>query len=632
MRFNRFSFMLAQSTSTHYGSSDNSLVGNYEPKPHFQPVPGVCPLDDSVATTSYRLHRSLTAEGITSLERLLTSIWKLHSHSIMPSITIPPEVDIRVTKTERVFPQTPTEHRQAVPLSLLDATTANFGLTNAIWLFEPPNKKDVLDVAEHLRQTLTTALTSYPQWTGQLKPIIVLDNASVPAEAREFPVHARRFGRVYTHFGASADVGVEFISTTSSATTDSLYQTERIQTQPLWNRKDDNLSRFVPPVDIAQALQPNEPDAATVLRKPIMAIQCTTLSDGGFVLAVKTAHPLADIAGLVRFVKDWASVSSAVINGLTAPVLTPVFEPARLDNLAAGDINAEEPDPAIIKRTECLPLHRYDWWAEPGKPPAPFLDAAKLVPPAGKPMPWAEWDLEAPISDYTIHLNTTQIEFLLEEATKGTDGDSPRISKHDAVLAHVWSCIVRARRLGKDDHPVHCDLVLGVRSAFKLGGYFTGSPIIMMNVELPGSKVGYEQSSNATTAMVPVARKIRHTISTISDPANLADHLHSVAYEKSPRRIWQAFLGRRHILVTTWARAGIYDVDFGLGSRIRYVDGVVPNLDGTILIKEAPPSSGECLSGFRPSWTDSGVDISVHVCAEDMERLLKDPLLLPRLD
>ena len=547
----------------------------------------------------------------------------------MPSATMPPEVDIKVTTTERIFPRTPTQHGQAIPLSLLDATTANFALTNAVWLFEPLDGKDVPDVAKHLRQTLSTALTSYPQWAGQLKSITVVDDASVPAEAKGFPAHARRFGRVYTHFGTSAGVGVEFLSATSSATTDSLYQTERIETQPVWNRKDDNLGKFVPPVNIAQALQPNEPDAATGLRKPSMAIQCTTLSDGGFVLAVKTAHPLADIAGLVRFVKDWASVSNAIIKGLTAPVLTPMFKPARLDNLAAGDINAEEPDPAIIRRTEHLPLHRYDWWAAPGKPPAPFLDAAKLVPPAGKPMPWAEWDLEAPVSDYTIHLNTMQVDFLLNEATKNSDGDGPRISKHDAVLAHVWSCIVRARQLGKDDGPVHCDLVLGVRSAFKLGEDFMGSPIIMMNVELPGSEVGFEQSNNATAAMVLIARKVRHTIAIVSDPANLADHLHSAAYEKSPQRIWQAFLGRRHILVTTWARAGIYDVDFGLGSRIRYADGIVPNLDGNILIKEAPPSSREILSGSRPSWTDSGVDISVHLYTEDIERLLKDPLLLP---
>ncbi|KAK2752232.1 transferase family protein [Colletotrichum kahawae] len=549
----------------------------------------------------------------------------------MPSATMPPEVEINVTTTERVFPQSPTQHEQATPLSLLDATTANFALTNAIWLFEPLKGKDVPDVAEHLRQTLSTALRSYPQWAGQLKSITVVDDASVPAEAKGFPAHARRFGRVYTHFGASADVGVEFISATSSVTTDSLYPTKRVETQPLWNRKDDTLGKFVPPTDIAQALQPNEPDAATGLRKPIMAAQCTALSDGGFVLAVKTAHPLADIAGLIHFVKDWASVSSAVVKGSEAPVLTPVFEPARLDNLAAGDINAEDPDPAIIRRTERLPLHRYDWWAAPGKPPTPFLDSAKLVSPAGKPMPWAEWDLKAPVSDYTIHLNTKQVDFLWKEATKGTEVDGPRISKHDAVLAHVWSCIMRARQLGKDDGPVHCDLVLGVRSAFKLGGDFMGSPIIMMNVELPGSEVCHEQPGNATGAIGTIARKVRETISTVSSPPSLADHLHSAAYEKSPQRIWQAFLGRRHILVTTWARAGIYDVDFGLGSRIRYADGVVPNLDGNILIKEAPPSSYEFLSGSRPSWTDSGVDLSVHICTEDMKRLLKDPSLLPRI-
>ncbi|CBX99321.1 predicted protein [Plenodomus lingam JN3] len=160
--------------------------------------------------------------------------------------------------------------------SLLDATTANFALTNAIWLFEPLNEKDGVNVAVHLRQTLGTVLTSYPQWAGQLKSIAVVDDVSVPAEAQEFPAHARRFGRVYAHFGASADVGVEFISGTSSATTDSLYPTERVKTRPLWDRKDETLGRFVPAVDIAHALQPNEPDAATGLRKPIMAIQCTT--------------------------------------------------------------------------------------------------------------------------------------------------------------------------------------------------------------------------------------------------------------------------------------------------------------------------------------------------------------------
>ncbi|KZL64155.1 transferase family protein [Colletotrichum incanum] len=534
---------------------------------------------------------------------------------------------INVTKTERVYRQTPTQQEQTVPLSLLDATTANFALTNAIWLFERPEIKDVFDIAEHLRQTLSSALDSYPQWCGELKSIDVTDDAAVATEAKGFPAHARRFGRVYSHFGASVDVGVDFIAATNSSTLDSLYPTERTKKQPLWNRKDDKLSKFVPLSEIAHALQPNEPDATTGLRKPLMAIQCTTLACGGFVLAAKTAHPLADISSLIRFVKDWASVSRAVIGGSTPPLSSSVFEPAQLDKLAAGDINANQPDLAIMRQVEGLPLHRYDWWAAPGKPPAPFLDETKPLLPAGKAMPWAEWDVKAPVSDYTVHFDREQVEFLWKEATKGTEGAGLRISKHDAVLAHIWSCIMRARQLEKDNDPVHCDLVLGVRSALKLGDAFMGSPIVMMNIEMTGAEVSFAEAGQATGALVPIARRIRETVATISSPANLAAHLHSAAYEKSPQRIWQAFLGRRHILVTTWARAGIYDVDFGLGSRIRYADGVVPNLDGNILIKEAPPSSGGSASG---TWTDDGVDISVHIRTEDMERFLQDPLLLPR--
>lgn len=83
-------------------------------------------------------------------------------------------------------------------------------------------------------------------------------------------------------------------------------------------------------------------------------------------------------------------------------------------------------------------------------------------------------------------------------------------------------------------------------------------------------------------------------------------------------------MGRRHILVTTWARAGIYDVDFGLGSSIRYVDGVVSDMDGTIVIKEAPPKAAVASS----SWTENGVDVSTRLRTEDMQLLLADPLLI----
>lgn len=537
--------------------------------------------------------------------------------------------EISDLKRERVHPQTPRPDEQTMLLSILDATTANFALTNAIWLFERPNGMDVSDVPDHLRRTLSTTLNSYPQWCGLLQSIDVIDNDQIPEGAKGFPAHGRRFGRVYTRFGGSAEVGVDFATAASSLTLDSLYSSERTKTQPLWNCKDNGIARFINTCDIAHALQPNDPDAKTGIRKPIMGIQCTMLACGGFVLAAKIAHPLADISGLVYFVSDWARVSQAIVTGSTPPVLSPVFEPARLDKVAASDINRHQPDPAIVKKTEALPLHRYDWWAPPGKPPAPFLDEADSLTPSGQPMPWEEWDAKAPVSGYTIHLTKEQVEFLWKDATTGAEKGGLVISKHDAVLAHMYSCIMRARRLENDEGPVHCDLVLGLRSALKLGESFMGSPIIMINVEMPGTEACLTEEGKPTGLLAPIAKKVRETIVTTSNRDNLSAHLHTVAFEGSPQRLWQAFLGQRHILVTTWARAGLYDVDFGLGSDIRYADGLMPNLDGIVFIKEAPPSSGGFVSASRPSWTSDGVDIGINIKTEDMERLLKDPLLLP---
>ena len=135
-------------------------------------------------------------------------------------------------------------------------------------------------------------------------------------------------------------------------------------------------------------------------------------------------------------------------------------------------------------------------------------------------------------------------------------------------------------------------------------------------------------------ALQSIAQRIRQTIGEVSQPDLLAAHLHSVAYEESPQRIWQAFLGRRHILVTSWARAGLYEIDFGLRSSpiIRYADSFIPDMDGTIVIKEAPPLKKEDTSdGSLPSsWTANGVDISLRLRSEDMDRLLRDPMLFPQ--
>lgn len=44
-----------------------------------------------------------------------------------------------------------------------------------------------------------------------------------------------------------------------------------------------------------------------------------------------------------------------------------------------------------------------------------------------------------------------------------------------------------------------------------------------------------------------------------------------------------------------------------------------------MIVKEAPPKKGQ--GGSKPSWTDNGVEVSVHIRDQDMERLVNDPCL-----
>lgn len=525
-------------------------------------------------------------------------------------------MDLEISIVESTRLVTPSEER-ALPLSLLDCTAANFSNASAIWLFQKSTlpTDDTFNLARHLRESLAHTFQSYPQWMGHLKAVESTDG-TVPPEAKHFPPHARRFGRIYAHFGTEDDPGVEFVHAKSSATLDSLYPSDRTSKQPSWLCDSSIFARFMAPVPISQPLKHSVKDDNGLLY-PLLAIQVTELACGGFVLALNGAHPLADAITFISLLKDWASVSRSILEGKPVARPKPVFDHALIDDNAAGDINANQPDEAIIHQALSLPMNRHDWWAPGSTPPWPFKIPApfdtKDLQPAGKAMPWAEWDFASLVSNYVVHLSREQVNSLWNKANE----KSPqKLSQHDAILGHIWSCIARARGLENDSELIHCDLVYGVRSSFQLDDRFLGSPVVMMNVELPASRVS--DSCNLTE----VATTVRTTLKKIADPSKLAAHLHGVAFEKSPQRIWQAFLGRRHLIVTTWARAGIYNVDFGFGSTCSYAEGVVPEMDGNVLIKEAPGPPAKY-------WTDNGVDISIHIKASDMERLIKDPLLHP---
>lgn len=554
--------------------------------------------------------------------------------------------DPSILHSERLFPNKEANSDCIVALSLLDATTVDFLDASAVWLFEC-EQQNRGNLVNHLRQSLRITLDAYPQWCGLIKAVDSVDGPAIADRDRLEP-HARRFGRVYVHYGTRADPGVDFVTARAADTLDGLCPSSRTTSQPLWNQEKVALSKFVPKTCLANPLKQPIVDNADIT-PPVMAIQVTELACGGFALAVKIAHPLADAQSLFHFVKDWASVSRSALLCEPIPVLKPLFEPARLDDAAAGDINAATPDESIIEQTKSLPFHRYDWWNVPPDSPLktriPEAFRNQDIPPAGKQLPWSEWDTKARVSHYIVHLSREQVEKIWTQSNNvsSTTTKTNRLSRHDAILAHIWSSINRARKMQHDPGPVHCDLAYGCRPAFHLSDAFMGSLSVMVNVEMAGPELTTTANSDGkeTAVLPPIAHRIRQTLLQLKNhPARLAAHLHRLAYETSPQRIWQGFLGSRHVMVTTWACAGLYDVDFGLGPlsspSARYADGILANLDGLVLIREAPPSPSpsDRESKVRhcrvPSaWTEHGVDVQIHLRSEDMLRLLRDPLLLP---
>jgi hypothetical protein len=296
-------------------------------------------------------------------------------------------------------------------------------------------------------------------------------------------------------------------------------------------------------------------------------------------VAVKMAHPLADAHSLVLFMRRWASLCRDELTqqDLTKDLPNPIFEPSLLDSRAAGDIDAQEGDPELISQARSLPMHRHDWWDTTAGHPATLgqstinskpKDAAllqKAMTSPAYPPPWESWILSNPVTTSIIHFTGDELERLKKTAA----GTTAKVSRLDALLAHIWSGINRARLpLLNNDDQVFLDFTLGIRTRVSpsLSDSFVGSPLILAHVGIPVRNAIASESKIGS-----IASEIRTCLDRFT-PEAVAALLHEEAHEVAPQRLWRAFLGRKHTLVTSWARLGVYDIDFvGRGLRPRYV-------------------------------------------------------------
>lgn len=508
---------------------------------------------------------------------------------------------VQVTSSVSVFPESKPESEPiTVPLSIIDATVAEFAICAAVWYYEAPENASRPAVS-HWRNSLSMTLTAYPQWCG--RPFYAkVSNGG----------HTRRPRRIHVLYNTPTDPGVLLVTATSPQTLSDLVPSVETR-EKAWDASKLPAEAFIPSTPLAL-----RPPGCTAESPPV-AIQITTLACGGTAIGVALTHCLSDTQSLSVFLKDWAATSRALLSSEKAPSLNPVFAPGVLDAAAAGDIGTHTPDAILQRRARELPLHRFDWYKPVEGQPWPMnvpecVDMTQELSPSD-PIPWSDWETSLPCSHRVLHFTPKEIR-QIHSASKALGSN---VSRHDALLAHMWTCINRARQLAPSE-TVYLDLTFGLRPRLSppLPENYLGSPLMIAAIPALVSEA-------STASSIPyLASKIRTNLEAFT-PSAIAAHLHDAAFEPYPQRLWQAFLGRKHILMTSWIRLGICEVDFGIGGRLSCVQPVLPHMDGLVEVMEACPRLAEEVEGGH--WTRNGVDVNVFLEESAMGRLLDDELL-----
>ncbi|KAI0649731.1 transferase family-domain-containing protein [Trametes meyenii] len=508
---------------------------------------------------------------------------------------------------DRLFSEAETQGEPCIiPLSILDNTVVRFALTSAVWFFDRPSgRSDSALSPEALSRSLKKTLNFYPAWAGQLQWL--------PYEPSQGQLH----GRTCVSYGSASDPGIEVITAQSPRTLPSILPDSKDRTRSgVWRADDFPSAQLLCPTALALY------NSSEYLGLPSVSIQITSFACGGVSIALRIVHPIADATAMFQFAKDWAAIHRAMLDDQVPPAVCPLFDPRLLDKAAMGCVasNPQVPDPEILRTSHSLPMVKYDWWVSAPDCPPPMIGGTRVPPELegtdlglpGNPMPWREWDVFAPVDHHLLYFTPAEVQYIWEEASV----PGSRVSRLDALLAFVWRLVVRAREMEHDTDPVHMIVTVGARSrvAPPLPDAFLGSPIMLARVTLTGEEIAASTFSGAIA--------IRSTVSQFT-PEAVSAFLHDVAHEMNPQRFWRAFLGRRHSIVTSWQNLDAYGLDFGGGAPPRFVDAVMPSMDGCIHVMEAGPAKGA--KGGR--WYDESVCVSLRLRSDVVERLLNDPEL-----
>jgi hypothetical protein len=479
---------------------------------------------------------------------------------------------VRILSSTRVFPvnriasASPTVTVTVVPLSIADNKCDGFGFTTAVWLYDPDPDSDVGLKGEQkdsrvgdvsLLRSLEATLSLFPWWCGSLSrcpPAGSLDFPATPDTVRDsdLPAHCLRFGRLLLTYGAETDPGVAMVVADCSLRLAEVVPTpDELAVNGAWHCRALVAADLCKPTPLL--LQEGNSSTGSS-GPPCMMVQLTTFECGSRAVAVRIAHALADVPSIAGFVRHWSEEHRAMITGLSHISDTrPLFDPQLLDQAAAGDIDAAQPEAALLEVAHRLPLERWDRWSSAAGCPESLADQHVVPPgvnpehmqPPGAVIEWCNWDPTVPCDYYALHFAADELQRMRLEATTPAFTPSTLL----ALSAHLWSAICVARGLADDGGTAQfvCNIGLRSRLPSPLPSTFIGSPVLEVTTRLPASIV-------CSKRLADLASAIHQTISKFNG-ATMPPLLHSFAYEDHPSRWCHGMWGRRHVALTAGSTA-----------------------------------------------------------------------------
>ncbi|KAK9213561.1 hypothetical protein WN943_002949 [Citrus x changshan-huyou] len=311
----------------------------------------------------------------------------------------------------------------------------------------------------------------------------------------------------------------------------------------------DDFKDFTPRLEF-QKLVPNPAvdHSSNISSHPLLVLQVTHFKREGTALGVGLHHTLADGVSALHFINTWASI-------------------------ARGDTTITPP---FFDRT-LLKAHI---------PPSPKFHHIEYDPPPFLKIPTSPSEFEN-ISTATFDITREQLNTLKAKSKK--DDETANFTTYEALAAHIWRCVSKARCL-PDDQPTK--LYIATDGRFRINpklplGYFGNALFTATPVTLSGDLQSEPLPSTVKRIQKALKQMTDEYLKSALDYLEVQSDLTSLVRGASTFR-------SPNLNINNWRRLPLYDADFGWGRPI-FMGPAVVVYEGTIYMLASPNNDGGLL-------------------------------------